>query len=1239
MRALHEVAEYQARRRRKKRWHSVVAGLAAIVVCCTTYALILPAITMGQEVFCGKEEHTHDDSCYATELVCGREFDEVQAEGHVHDESCYTYEEVLTCGEEESEDTYHEHTDACYDEEENLICDEPEWTPGHTHTEDCYGQEQVLTCEEEEQEAVFEPHRHTEACYERVFVCTKEEHTHMLSCYCDQSADLESAAVWEETIPELRGKTIGENIALVAKSQVGYTQSDRNYEVDDAGGKHGYTRYGAWYGYPYGEWCAMFASFCLHYAGVPQADFPYASGCVYWMETLEAEGLYKSAGSYAPKQGDLAFFDTDGDGVSDHVGVVTAVRGEKLETVEGNVAGAVTEKRHTLTEEALLGFGAVPAEEDVPDAPVIDNPDEKKPAGENPDEPAADEAPAHGDEPEEEEPEEDPDAEHPADEAPEDEKEPEPVCGLQAHEHTEDCYSARGELVCGLEEHVHTDTCYQTEEDGEESSYSEEELAQILEDFTQEAESFEALEELTDEDIQAAQELLTRLEQAHQDGQLSDEDFVALYERVQALFSDADGIVGEMGEPMNIMLLRDSGWFDEYSYAAYDSDDEESTVSLFTGSSEAVRYSEDAPSDQQVVKRGGTTTNDADGVSVSKTISGTELENVFDITLEVQTPQTISEVIEEPDMAVVIVMDISNTMTYAFGNTTRYQAAMEAAENFLDQFAESNQLGVSKIGYVAFNTNAQKIFGLQNCVNAQDANRLKNIMRTETGKVLDYADSHERFTNVEAGLKLGRDMLKDATNKNKYIIFLSDGFPTTYVSSGYNGYDPYCTSGTPGRDGVFYDSVTRKYCLYGTSYSDRAAIRAREMATKIKNDGIKIFSIGVDVGGQTIQTYVKQTVNKNFSVVDRTSETYEIGSPNSADAYKNWLRNGIGSGDYYDSTNLAGLEEAYNKIFEKIKEEVKIGSEADWVASDAMPEFQGVDAVEFIGLYDKSGEGYPQKLDGKAQDENDASYKADTDAISWDLKNSVYTTRTQGSTTIYIYTLKYRVRLQNEQEGFTERKEYVTNGKTTLRYRVIETANGVTKVSDPKELTFPVPSVEGYLGELTFTKRDNRGNALAGAEFTLRHADTCGLCRGDGEHSVTMDESQARWTAVSDENGTVSFENLPSGHTYTLTETGVPPGYAASGSSYLVTIAYDKVSVSVLDYSKQLSGTWSGDGSGISWDDGSGVIVNNTYYELPSTGGSGTMWFTVGGLGLMVLAGCGLYLIKRRRGKEDTASF
>ena len=81
----------------------------------------------------------------------------------------------------------------------------------------------------------------------------------------------------------------------------------------------------------------------------------------------------------------------------------------------------------------------------------------------------------------------------------------------------------------------------------------------------------------------------------------------------------------------------------------------------------------------------------------------------------------------------------------------------------------------------------------------------------------------------------------------------------------------------------------------------------------------------------------------------------------------------------------------------------------------------------------------------------------------------------------------------------------------------------------------------------------------------------------------------------------------------------------------MVTVAYDEVTVQVLGPDYKQTGTWG--------QNEMGVIVNNTYYALPSTGGSGTQWFTVGGLGLMVLAGCGLYLIKRRRGKEDTASF
>ena len=174
----------------------------------------------------------------------------------------------------------------------------------------------------------------------------------------------------------------------------------------------------------------------------------------------------------------------------------------------------------------------------------------------------------------------------------------------------------------------------------------------------------------------------------------------------------------------------------------------------------------------------------------------------------------VAEISEEPDMAVVIVMDISNTMNSNFGGVTRYKAAMDAAEAFLDQFAKSNSLGISKVGYVAFNTDAHEIFGLQPCSTTKQANDLKNIMRTQTGSIINasgYNAAHSRFTNVEAGLAMASDMLNGVSNKNKFIIFLSDGFPTTYIRSGYSGYDPYDSSGR------FYDHVLKKPCSYGTS--------------------------------------------------------------------------------------------------------------------------------------------------------------------------------------------------------------------------------------------------------------------------------------------------------------------------------------------------------------------------------------------------------------------------------------
>lgn len=103
-----QVKEYMRRHRLSGRWGKVLTVLACLVVFCTTYALILPAVTLDHETACGQEEHTHTaDACYAKMLVCTDE-----STGHVHSDTCYA--DVLTCALSE-----HQHTESCYAQEKN----------------------------------------------------------------------------------------------------------------------------------------------------------------------------------------------------------------------------------------------------------------------------------------------------------------------------------------------------------------------------------------------------------------------------------------------------------------------------------------------------------------------------------------------------------------------------------------------------------------------------------------------------------------------------------------------------------------------------------------------------------------------------------------------------------------------------------------------------------------------------------------------------------------------------------------------------------------------------------------------------------------------------------------------------------------------------------------------------------------------------------------------------------------
>ena len=393
---LQDAEPYASAHRRKRRWYQVMTCLAAAVVFCTTYALILPAITLEKQ--CEIPEHTHTEACYTSvqgDLICTQStepqhthteecYQETQAlvcgmeesTGHTHGAECYDQEGNLICGQEESEG--HVHGEGCYEVSRQLICGQTE-EPAHQHTEACYSWNQVLTCgmeehthseactapePEEPEEPVFcgkEPHTHGEGCRDEQgeLTCTLEEHTHSLACYADPGADVETAEIWEQTFGDvtLTGDWRLDALAI-ARSQLGYAESTKNYVVaEDGQTLMGYTRYGAWQGDPYGHWNAMFVAFCLHYGGAE--NVPMDTDCGSWPGAL-ADG-FLPAQSHQAAPGDLVFFDRDGDGTADRVAIVVEVTEGGFTAIEGNVDDAVQQCSYAVEDSTILGYyGSLP---------------------------------------------------------------------------------------------------------------------------------------------------------------------------------------------------------------------------------------------------------------------------------------------------------------------------------------------------------------------------------------------------------------------------------------------------------------------------------------------------------------------------------------------------------------------------------------------------------------------------------------------------------------------------------------------------------------------------------------------------------------------------------------------------------------------------------------------------------------------------------------------------------------
>lgn len=203
------------------------------------------------------------------------------------------------------------------------------------------------------------------------------------------SAERETRASWERTMKdvELTGDW-REDLIAIAISQLGYQESATNFIVREDGSVQGYTRYGDWYGMPYEEWCAMFVSFCMEYAKIPEGNFPHAANCTRWIEKLIYFGAYEDAKDYEPQPGDLVFFNWEKEEdrepyESDHVGIVERVTDSTIYTIEGNSGLKVRRCEYARNDWQIIGYANTEKlmraaglfdEEETTDAPETDVP-------------------------------------------------------------------------------------------------------------------------------------------------------------------------------------------------------------------------------------------------------------------------------------------------------------------------------------------------------------------------------------------------------------------------------------------------------------------------------------------------------------------------------------------------------------------------------------------------------------------------------------------------------------------------------------------------------------------------------------------------------------------------------------------------------------------------------------------------------------------------------------------------
>ena len=353
-------------------------------------------------------------------------------------------------------------------------------------------------------------------------------------------------------------------------------------------------------------------------------------------------------------------------------------------------------------------------------------------------------------------------------------------------------------------------------------------------------------------------------------------------------------------------------------------------------------------------------------------------------------------------------------------------------------------------------------------------------------------------TNTEAGLQLASNLLGQKTDvKNRFTVLLTDGLPTFHIDSNKDNK----------RDGL--DKVPSGYG-WGLWHDDGVDGPG--------NDTTKAETAPVE----TVSKALKADGVKVYGVTYGVTQQIPNGSGDKKDIDE-WMTEDCQMAGVHSVKDPNGLNAAFSDIINTIQHET-VGTTVVTAVNNEVGEGVLTDLYNFV------------KFNGDA---NGAA--ANNNQVTWDLSKATPEAGTADNEKTY--HLSYQVWMGTETQGFEEETPY-SLGAATLSFKVND--------GESKSVAFPYVAAKGYLGELDFTKVervDNEFAPLASAEFKLTIAE--GSTFG---HTRPLE-------GASNDKGAVAISGIPSGYTYTLSETKAPEGYVQTDKTWTVTVSYGEVTV------------------------------------------------------------------------------